>query len=223
MTLDVFGLKLHEFDVAGTDLLLCLEAVFFSVLLAHEQTAHPKLRSFVATLFAWLALSSLLGAVFHAFFPEKAATSGGYLVWMLTGISIGLTASAVWCINAYLMNHRVLKNVLPSLVPVYLLAFIYVLFFVDYHYRTIIAFYAPPVVILAILAVWTWLKHRTADWLYLVLGTGLSFAAAVVQVLKIGLHPVYFNFNALYHLIQGVALVFLFVSFRLLLRRARTG
>jgi hypothetical protein len=170
-------------------------------------------------LFALLSASSLLGAVFHAFFPLKAGTAGGHAVWMLTGISIALTTSAVWYINAALTRYRKLGRLVELLVPVYFLAFAYALFFVDYTFRTMISFYAPAVVLLAIIAVRTYVKSRSREWLYLTLGTGLSFTAAGVQAMKIGVHPVYFNFNALYHLIQGIALGFLFVSFRLLVRR----
>jgi len=57
---------------------------------------------------------------------------------------------------------------------------------VDYTFRTMISFYAPAVVLLAIIAVRTYVRSRSREWLYLTLGTGLSFAAAAVQAMKIG-------------------------------------
>src|SRR4029453_13162664 len=48
-------------------------------------------------------------------------------------------------------------------------------------------------------------------------GLVLSFAAAAIQQLRIALHPVYFNHNALYHLVQAVALALLFMASRGLL------
>jgi hypothetical protein len=219
VTVTVLGVPIHEFDVAGTDLLLFIEAFVFAFLLLRQQNNHPRLRLLAAALFGWMGMSSLLGAVFHAFFPDKTGTSAGHLIWMLTGISIAVTASVVWYINAMFTRYRLLANVLPALVPVYFIAFVYVLFFVDFRFRTMISFYAPAVVVLAVIAVRTYLQSRSRDWLYLMLGTGLSFVAAAVQTLKVGLHPQYFNFNALYHLIQGVALAFLFLAFRLMLQR----
>jgi len=46
----------------------------------------------------------------------------------------------------------------------------------------------------------------------------LMLSAAVLQQLHVGLHPVWFNHNALYHLLEGIALAMLFVA----LRRARS-
>jgi len=223
VTVTWFGVTLHEFDVAFTDFLLFVETAIFSTLLFRESAPHhPRLRTLAGALFALLGASSLLGVVFHAFFPLKASSAGGHAVWMLTGISIALTTSAVWYINAVLTRYRKLGRLVEALVPVYFLAFAYALFFVDYTFRTMISFYAPAVVLLAIIAARTYARSRSREWLYLTLGTGLSFTAAAVQAMKIGVHPIYFNFNALYHLIQGVALAFLFVSFRLLLRREPT-
>ena len=39
----------------------------------------------------------------------------------------------------------------------------------------------------------------------------MTFAAALVQRLKVAVHPEYFDHNALYHLIQGVAVLLIFV------------
>ena len=216
MTLTLAGITLHEFDVAATDLLLCFEAWTFALLLSRRPAMPARLRTLAVALFATLGLSSLLGAAFHAFFPEKAGTTGGYLVWIATGISIALTTSVVWTLDALLLNHRALSRAVSALVPVYFAAFVGVLVFVDYRFKTIISFYAPAVVALAVIAVRMYAKSRGREALYLVLGTGLSFAAAAVQVLKVDVHPQYFNFNALYHLIQGIALAFLFASLRLL-------
>lgn len=47
-----------------------------------------------------------------------------------------------------------------------------------------------------------------------VAGVLFTFLAAAVQVFKISLHPRYFNFNSLYHLIQGAALYLIYVGAR---------
>ena len=50
-------------------------------------------------------------------------------------------------------------------------------------------------------------------------GLGLTFVAAAVQQARVGLHPRYFNHNALYHLIQGAGLFLVFRGARLATRR----
>src|SRR5205823_6043329 len=47
-----------------------------------------------------------------------------------------------------------------------------------------------------------------------VAGLGLIFIAAAAQQARIALHPRYFNHNALYHLIQALALWLLFLGLR---------
>lgn len=216
MTLTLAGVTLHEFDVAATDLLLWIEAWIFALLLWRRRAMPPRLRRLAVALFTALGVSSLLGAAFHAFFPDKASTPGGYALWIATGVSIAVTTAVVWYLNALLLRQRALARIVTALVPAYFAAFVVVLLFVDYRFQTIISFYAPAVVALAAIAAGTYARTHSRAARYLVLGTGLSFAAAAVQVLKIGVHPQYFNFNALYHLVQGIALAFLFASLRLL-------
>src|SRR5262249_50021063 len=52
---------------------------------------------------------------------------------------------------------------------------------------------------------------------FLLLGAAssvLSFASCFVQFTRISVHPVYFNHNALAHVVQAVALVLLFLAIR---------
>jgi len=51
-----------------------------------------------------------------------------------------------------------------------------------------------------------------------VIGLLLTFAAAVVQQIRLGLHPTYFNHNATYHLMQAVGIWFIFVGVKHLVR-----
>ena len=42
----------------------------------------------------------------------------------------------------------------------------------------------------------------------------LSVLAALLQQARIAIHPVYFDHNALYHVVQAAALVLLYFGFR---------
>jgi len=98
----------------------------------------------------------------------------------------------VWYINAALTRYRKLGRLVELLVPLYFLAFAYALFFVDYTFRTMISFYAPAVVLLAIIAVRTYVRSRSREWLYLTLGT-VVVRRCRGAAMKIGVHPVYFT------------------------------
>lgn len=218
MTIDFFGIPLHEFDVAITDLLLFAESAVFVYFLWQRQSTQTLLRRLLILLFLALGTSSLLGALFHAFFPAKATTTGGFAFWMLVATSIGITACAVWCINALIFKgQKFFKIVLPFVV-LYITAFTYIMFFIDYQFKTIIFFYAPPMIVLALVSLIKFLRKHTFAWIGVLTGVILSFVAAAIQYLQIGIHPIYFNYNALYHMIQGVALAVIFLSFLTLLK-----
>jgi hypothetical protein len=42
----------------------------------------------------------------------------------------------------------------------------------------------------------------------------MSAAAAMLQQAKVAVHPVYFDHNAVYHVVQAIALVFLYFGWR---------
>ena len=51
----------------------------------------------------------------------------------------------------------------------------------------------------------------------------LTLVAAAIQQLQIAIHPIYFNQNALYHLLQAAALALLMVAFRGLMAQEATA
>ena len=58
----------------------------------------------------------------------------------------------------------------------------------------------------------SWFRERSATALLAVAGLGLTLLAAAVQRLEIGLAPVGLSHNALYHAIQAVALLFIYLG-----------
>jgi len=149
----------------------------------------------------------------------QTSTTSGFTVWILVTASIGITASVIWCINALIINgNRLFKIVLPFSI-LYLVALVYTVMFIDFQFKIIIMFYLPPMVVFAFVSGIFYLKYRIRAWVYLFTGLILSFIAAAIQYFQIGIHPIYFNHNALYHVIQGIALVMIFIASRLLLKQ----
>jgi uncharacterized protein DUF6962 len=84
---------------------------------------------------------------------------------------------------------------------------------VDESFTTIVRFYVPA--LLLFLAAATARALRSGGgWTLIALGLTLSAVAALLQQLEIALHPVYFDHNAVYHLVQAAALVLLYLGFR---------
>lgn len=215
--INILGIRIHEFSIALSDFILFIETGIFAYLIYRDTSAKLNFKMIQGLsffLFFFLSISSLLGSLFHAFFPEKVASVGGWTIWMFIALSIGLIASVMWCINAYLLNKEGINKVINYFVSIFLILYLFVVLFVDYHYPTIIIFYAPPILLLGSIALIRSIRTKQKVWAYLSLGVLLSLIAAGVQALHISFDPVYLNFNTLYHIIQGIALVFLFVSFR---------
>jgi len=93
-------------------------------------------------------------------------------------------------------------------------SYVGVIVFVQQAYWIAIADYLPSALLL--LAAWARVYRRTRERVVFigVLGLLLTFVAAGVQVGRVAIDPVHFNHNALYHLIQAVALFMMFLSAR---------
>jgi hypothetical protein len=193
--------------VGLTDLLLSAEALVLGCLLLSHAS---KVRSYVVALFYLLGASSFLGAIFHLFFPLKVATESGWIVWLLVAGSIGLTAILLWCLTAFLTFGKHGLRVATLLSPLYFVVFMFEIAAVDYHYGTIILFYAPAVVAFGAVALCKAIKKK-AGWSTVFVGVALSAIAAVVQSSTLSL--ALFDHNTLYHILQAVALYVLYKGF----------
>ena len=211
--IELFGLSIHDPDVALTDLALAVESALFAWLL-RARGARSTRRTLLVALFVALAASSLFGALFHAFFPEETAAASGRAMWLVVTGAIGCVAAVLWLLDALLLGgERAVRRATP-LAGLYLAGFLAVVAFVDDSYATVIYFYLPPLLLLTGLAAVRVLRERSTAWALILAGLLLSFLAAALQFLGIALHPRYFDANALYHVVQGIALAVLFVGFR---------
>jgi hypothetical protein len=98
-------------------------------------------------------------------------------------------------------------------------AYVAVVLLVSQSFIVAVIHYLPAAA--SLLAAFTFLYlRRDADFVLTgIAGLALSFAAAWIQQSRISLHPVYFNHNAFYHLIQAFALFLIFLTARSLLDR----
>ncbi len=108
------------------------------------------------------------------------------------------------------------------IVPCVLIAlggyFLFVLF-VDFRFLVSIVFTLPPLIALLCLFIKLSVQRQSQAAVIGSIAILLMFLALVLQQMHIGLHPIYFNYNALYHLIQGIALALLFTDFRQLVKQ----
>ena len=203
----------HEWSVAVTDLLLSVETAWFVKQLAGQSAAPSALRLLSVLFFSFLSLSSLTGACYHAFF-RSTTTPGGWILWAVTALSIGVV-TGVLCLLGGLATggERLMRRIFPAVSGGFLV-FSGIILFKNAGFTTILLFYVPTLLFLTGVSVFQWARTGKRAWLELLAGLLLSFGAAAVQYFRIGVHEVYFNHNALYHAIQAVALLWMYLSFR---------
>ena len=211
--ISLLGVTIHDPDVACTDLGLAILGGYLGWRLWNGPGPRMLLRT-GALLMGGLASAALWGAVFHAFFPAGTATPAGFLVWVPVALSIVVAASVMLELSLRLLLPRMHSRVRRLIVATYALGFAVVVLLVHESFSSIVYFYTPALVLLLIAAGQEALRSRDAGWTLITAGLILSAGAAMLQQAKVSVHPVYFDHNAVYHVVQAIALVFLYFGWR---------
>jgi hypothetical protein len=206
-----------EVVVALTDYGLALECAVLARLLWRDRGRPTRARAWFALFFGATGLAALLGGTFHGFVPDEHTAAGG-LLWRATLFGIGLAAAAAWQVGGDLVLSRGAARWVSIAATVELLGYSAVVILVTPRFSLAIANYLPAALFL--LGAFVILYRRTGARPVLqgAVGLVLSVLAAGIQYAGVGLHPVYFNHNALYHLIQAAALLLLFHGARTVCR-----
>ena len=187
-----------EPDVTITDYLLSLACAIFAWW-CWRRRADAHLWYIV--FFITLCLASLFGGTVHGFVPSGPWSDG---LWCGVLLSLGGTAVAMWGITTELgcgpSTRRIVMRVVVFCAVIYLGA---VLSGAREFWISFIA-YLPAAV--GMLVVYARRRRQAGPWRWGIIGVLLTFVAAGVQVGHVALHPQWFNHNALYHLIQVIAL-----------------
>ena len=210
--MSAFGVAIHDPDVAFTDVALAVLGAWFAWRLA-SRPDRAALGRAPAVLMAGLASAALFGAVFHAFFPLGTRTRPGVLAWIPVSLSIVVAAAALLDMGLRLLLPRLAERARRAAVTAYAVAFAAVVLLVDASFTSIVRFYVPALLLFLVAAVAKAVR-AAGGWTPVATGLALSVVAAVLQQLRVALHPVYFDHNAVYHTVQAVALVLLYLGFR---------
>ena len=191
---------MHEPAVVLTDLAL---AILGAVLCW-------RLRGPGAVILGGLASAAFWGAIFHAFFPDRTATPLGFIAWLPVAFSILVVAVALLDVALAILAPRLSRR---AIVVTYCMLFGAVVLLVDESFSTIVLLYGPALALGLAAATLEAIRTRNGNWALVALGLTVSVAAALIQQARVALHPVYFDHNAVYHVVQGGALVLLYLGF----------
>lgn len=209
--IDLLGITIHEPDVVVTDIgLAALGAWLGWRLWTGRQRTLSKPG---AILMAGLGSAAFWGAIFHAFFPLETATRVGFIAWIPVSLSIAVAAAAMLDIALSILLPGIAPKARRVLLAMYVGGFATVVLLVDESFTSIVRFYVPALLLFLVGAILE--AYRSgAGWMLVVAGLLVSVGAALLQQAKVSLDPEYFDHNAVYHVLQSIALVILYRGFR---------
>ena len=171
--------------------------------------AHGWLQLF----FAAAGLAPLLGGTVHGFFPDPA-TAGYRSLWPATLMAIGVAALAACGLAASLVLAPRPARVLSSVAFAAWLGFAAAVLGGWHDFRIAVAFYLPAVVGLLIAVLRAQRGGARPGLRQAAAGLALTLVAAALQQAGVGLHPTWFDHNAVYHVLQAVALLLFYRGMR---------
>ena len=190
-----------------------MECALFAWRLHRGGGADARLRRWWVLFFAATAAASLSAGTVHGFFADEA-TAGYAVLWPLSLLAIGVAALAAWAIGARLGLRPALARWLVRAAFVQFAVYGVVVLVVSDDFRVAVADYLPAVLFLLVVFTALAVRHRGPAAALAAGGLALTLVAAALQQLEISLDPVYFNHNALFHVLQAVALGLLYAGAR---------
>ena len=207
-----------EPDVAITDFLLAAEAFVFVAVLCRRSAWTFRLGRWLVVFFASVGAASLCGGLFHGFFLDHPF---GYdVLWRAVLIFIGSATLAKCAVGAELLFRHRTACVVTLFAAAGFVAYLLSMLSMAGDFRIAVAFNLPGAVFLLIAFAIASRRARDSRLMAGAAGMALTLCAGTLQQWKVGLHPAYFNHNAVYHLLQGIALFLVFLAaFRLVQTR----
>ena len=206
-------MTLTEPAVALTDFALAIECAVIVLVLTRQDASDRTLRFWFVVFFASAGCASLLGGAVHGFFPDTDSEARRML-WRATLLAVLVTSLAAWNIGADLVLSAQSATIVRRLAILQLLMFAFIVIFVRDKFFIAVIAYLPATLLLLIGMIAGYRSRRLPGLRWGIVGLSLTFVAAAVQRLNIGIHPRYFDHNALYHVIQGAALWMIFLGAR---------
>jgi len=198
-----------EADVTLTDYALMILCAAFVRNLANRSYKSPALKKLWLIFFGSVAVASLTGGTVHGFFLDESSL-GYQVLWPITLLAIGITASSAWVLSGlFAFGRRALKySVIFSIVTFFAYSIVVLAF--SQSFIVVIFNYLPPVTLLLLASVKEYRRTHARSFLWIAGGIGIGFIGAYIQQAHIAIHPQYFNHNSTYHLIQAFSLSALF-------------
>ncbi len=211
-----------EPDVSLTDYGLAIECALFTYVLYQHGNSQEPLRTWFMLFFGSVGVAAMAGGTVHGFFRDESRR-GHAILWRTTLIAIGVGALAGWAIGANILFSPGVARLLSIIAAVEFAVYCLAVLCISQTFMLAMMNYLPATGFLCCALAVGYARSGERELLVGLAGLILTFVAAGVQQRRIGLHPVHFNHNALYHVIQAAALFLIFWSAWWLVRAQAKG
>ena len=191
-----------------TDFALSVECGIFAVLLARQKSTRLR---WPVIFFISTAVATLTGGIFHGFFQARHPASDLFW-WPLTMLAIGVCSVALARIAADLALPAGGVRIVAPICWLIFLIYCGAIPFLGSDFRLAIALYLPAVLFLAWAFIRQYRRTHAGAFAIGITGIFISLAGSAVQQAKISIDPRYFDYNALYHVLQGIGLFALYIA-----------
>ena len=205
------GLVLTEPNVALTDFALAIECFAITWLLWSRRPVSDTVQRLFAALFFTIGAGAVFGGITHGFLTSEEAV-GSRAIWTATLLSLGLTAMVSWIIGARLLVPQPWWQAANFAAGVLFGLYALAVLFVTQAFEVAILDLLPALLLLLFGYVAAYRRNSEILVLMGISGILLVFVATGLQQFRVAIHPVYFTHNAVYHVLQGVALLLIFKS-----------
>jgi len=202
-----------QLSVTLTDYALALECFIFAWIFYSTENLVSSFNRWVVLFFVSVAVASLVGGTVHGFLLEETTFTYKFF-WSFLMLAIGVTSLSGLSIGAkILMTPELAKWVIWG---AFLKLGIYfgVVLFINNAFWIAIIDYLPAALFLLVAFVVIALRQRSLGLSLGAWGMLLVFVGAVLQQKQVSIHPIYFNYNSLYHVLQGISLAMVFRALR---------
>jgi hypothetical protein len=199
-------------DVALTDYAFALECAVFAWLLAARRSAQPFAFWFIVFFLSTAWAAAVAGTV-HGFF-EDPASLGQRILWPMSLLAIGVTSLAGARTAALLHFDAVTALRISRAAALLFVVYCAAVLFLTTNFLVAIAAYLPVTLFLGWVFLQGYRRTGRSSFMYGFSGICVVLVAAGAQQARVGIHPRYFNYNAVYHVLQALGFFLIFVTAR---------
>jgi hypothetical protein len=163
--------------------------------------------------FFLIAMAAAAGGTVHGFFLDESSI-GYRILWPFTLIVMGGTALAGVHIGTALLFSRSTAIYINRVALAVFIAYFVIVLFIRRDFLIAIFDYLPTLIFIGGAFLLAHLRQKRPAFLAGFLGVCIMLFAAAAQQAKLGVHPRYFDHNAVYHVLQAIALFMVFLAAR---------